>query len=333
MSSDSHNSTIENYAQKTEVLLQEMPDYVMDFLNEIADATSERTQYEYTLDIRNFLCYFAAGKPLMDLTTQTLDSLSEDDFDHYFGHLAHYRENGKDICNGPASIKRKMAAIRGFMDHLYKNSHVTGMDILKVPVPKIQEKPATVLSEKEVDALLDFIKTGKGFSKKQQDYHRQLAVRDTAIVCLLLSSGIRVSECAELDTADIDFDANSICIIRDEEEFYMNIPDRTAGCLKEYRQVRDRIPGAKKEPAFFLSTQKHRMCARAIENMVRKYTRMSIPDKNVTPQSLRATYAAVLYKDTGDIRLVAENMGHTTIKATKDRYADTLSRNAEKTKT
>lgn len=321
MSSDSHNKTIEHYADKTEMLLQEMPDFVMDFVNEIADDTSERTQYEYALDIRTFLYYVAAGKPLMDVTTQILDALSEDELQDYFDALAHYREEDKDIYNGPASIKRKMAAIRKFMNYLYQTHQITRLDILKVPVPKIQEQPAMSLSESETETLLDFIRTGKGFSKKQKDYHKQLAARDTAIVSLLLSSGIRVSECVELDTEDIDFEEKCICILRDEEEFYMDIPDNTVLCLQEYKQLRDNMPGMDKEPAFFVSTQKRRMCVRAMENMIRKYTRMSIPDKHITPHSLRATYAASLYESTNDIDLVAENMGHKTIKATKNRYA------------
>lgn len=333
MSSNSHENIINNYANKTELLLQDMPDSVMDFINEIADDTSERTQYEYTLDIRTFLYYVASGKPLMDITTQMLDALSEDDFDHYFDSLSHYKENDKDIYNGPASIKRKMAAVRNFMNYLYKNHLITEMNILKIPVPKIQENPAIVLSQTEINTLLDFIQTGKGLSKKQQDYHKQLSARDTAIVCLLLSSGIRISECVELDVADVDFEEKDICIIRDDEEFYLEIPDKTLMYLKAYKQLRDKLPGIDTEPAFFVSTRKRRMCIRAIENMIRKYTRMVIPNKNITPHSLRATYAATLYETTGDIALVAENMGQKTIKATKNRYAGNILNNGNTSKT
>lgn len=320
MSNHSHEETINHYAQKTEMLLQDMPDFVMDFINEIADDTSERTQYEYSLDIRTFLYYMAAGKPLMNITVQMLDALTEDDFDAYLNHLAHYTENNKDIYNGQASIKRKIISVRKFMNYLYQNHMISRMDILQTAVPKIIEKPTEFLSKDEINNLLNFIQTGKGLSKKQQDYHKLLAVRDTAIISILLSSGIRISECVELDINDIDFHENDICIIRNDEEFYLDLPDETIAHLKAYRQLRDNIPGTTKESAFFLSTQKHRMCVRAIENMIKKYAKFVIPYKHITPHTLRATYAVTLYESTNDIEMVAETMGQKTIKATKNRY-------------
>lgn len=321
MSCDSHKVTTKHYREKTESLLQDMPDYVADFIREIKDTTSERTQYEYTLDIRHFLYYLAVGKPLTDILLSDIDNVSEDKFEEYVSHLAHYEENGKDIYNGDASIKRKLVAVRGFMDYLYQEGKIQNTEIRKIPVPKVPENDVIYLSEEETEKLKDIILHGTGLSRKQKDYHKIQSVRDLAIVFLILTSGIRVSECAELDITDINLKDACVRIIRkDGDEISVDFSEDTVPYLEEYLKYRKSVPGAEHEPALFLSSQKRRMSMRAIENMITKYARMVIPDKNVTPHKLRATYAAKLYEDTGDIDLVTENMGYKNTKTTKERY-------------
>lgn len=321
MSCDSHKVTTKYYREKTKSLLQDMPDYVADFIREIKDTTSERTQYEYTLDIRHLLYYLAVGKPLTDILLSDIDNISEDKFEEYVSHLTHYEENGKDVYNGDASIKRKLVAVRGFMDYLYQEGKIQNTEIRKIPVPKVPENDVIYLSEEETEKLKDAILHGTGLSRKQKDYHKIQSVRDMAIVFLILTSGIRVSECAELDITDINLKNACVRIVRkDGDEISVDFSEDTVPYLEEYLKYRRSVPGAEHEPALFLSSQKRRMSMRAIENMITKYARMVIPDKNVTPHKLRATYAAKLYEDTGDIDLVTENMGYKNTKTAKERY-------------
>lgn len=321
MSCDSHKITTKHYREKTEFLLQDMPDYVADFIHEIKNTTSERTQYEYTLDIRHLLYYLAVGKPLTDILLSDIDNISEDKFEEYVSHLAHYEENGKDMYNGNASIKRKLVAVRSFMDYLYQEGKIQNTEIRKIPVPKVPESDVIYLDEEETEKLKNIIIHGTGLSRKQKDYHNIQSVRDLAIVFLILTSGIRVSECAELDITDVSLENACVRVVRkDGDESSVEFSDDTVVYLTEYLKYRKTIPGAEHEPALFLSSQKRRMSMRAIENMITKYARMVIPNKNITPHKLRATYAAKLYEETGDINLVTENMGYKNTKTTKERY-------------
>lgn len=81
------------------------------------------------------------------------------------------------------------------------------------------------------------------------------------------------------------------------------------------------IPKDGHEKALFLSLQGKRMSVDAIERLVKKYARMVVPNKHITPHKLRSTYGTALYRETGDIRLVADVLGHENINTTIDYYA------------
>ena len=80
-------------------------------------------------------------------------------------------------------------------------------------------------------------------------------------------------------------------------------------------------PVAGHENALFLSMQRKRMGVQAVENMVKKYARQVTPNKKITPHKLRSTYGTSLYKETGDIYLVADVLGHKDVNTTKKHYA------------
>ncbi|MFY9505935.1 MAG: tyrosine-type recombinase/integrase, partial [Caldicoprobacterales bacterium] len=73
--------------------------------------------------------------------------------------------------------------------------------------------------------------------------------------------------------------------------------------------------------AFFLSIQKKRLSNRAIQNIVKKYTKIVAPLKNISPHKLRSTFGTNLYRETGDIYLVADVLGHKDVNTTKKHYA------------
>ncbi len=79
----------------------------------------------------------------------------------------------------------------------------------------------------------------------------------------------------------------------------------------------------KDEPALFLSTRKQRMAVRSIQEMVKKYADEIITNKNISPHKMRSTNETALYNETGDIRLVADVLGHSDINTTAKHYAST----------
>ena len=92
--------------------------------------------------------------------------------------------------------------------------------------------------------------------------------------------------------------------------------------LLDYLEVRDTItPMAGHENALFYSTQRKRMGVQAVENMVKKYAREVTTTKKITPHKLRSTYGTSLYRETGDIYLVADVLGHKDVNTTRKHYA------------
>ena len=99
--------------------------------------------------------------------------------------------------------------------------------------------------------------------------------------------------------------------------------EEVENALKMYlyttRKSTTALPGH--ENALFLSTQRRRIGVQAVENMVKKYARQITPNKKITPHKLRSTYGTALYKETGDIYLVADVLGHKDVNTTKKHYA------------
>lgn len=92
--------------------------------------------------------------------------------------------------------------------------------------------------------------------------------------------------------------------------------------LKDYLKEREQIiPEKGHEDALFLSLQRKRMSVRSVENLVKKYSRIVTPLKKITPHKLRSTYGTNLYRETGDIYLVADVLGHSDVNTTKKHYA------------
>ena len=85
------------------------------------------------------------------------------------------------------------------------------------------------------------------------------------------------------------------------------------------RELAEPLPGH--EEALFLSLQRKRITARAVENLVKKYARIASPLKKITPHKLRSTYGTMLYQESGDIYLVADVLGHKDVNTTRKHYA------------
>ena len=95
-----------------------------------------------------------------------------------------------------------------------------------------------------------------------------------------------------------------------------------ADILSDYIEDRLKVTAtAGHENALFLSTQRKRINVRSVENMVKKYTSSVTPNKKITPHKLRSSYGTALYRETGDIYLVADVLGHKDVNTTRKHYA------------
>ena len=193
----------------------------------------------------------------------------------------------------------------------------------RVQLPKLHTKEIIRLDIDEVAMMIDEAEKGEGLSDRQKAYHEKTKVRDVALLSLLLGTGIRVSECVGLNISDVDFKNNGILIHRKGgKEVTIYFSDEVKEALQNYCDERVLIlEESGHEGAFFLSMQNKRMSVRSVENLVKKYAKIISPLKKITPHKLRSTYGTNLYKETGDIYLVADVLGHSDVNTTKKHYA------------
>lgn len=311
-------------------VLSELPSYVKIVFRGIENTTSTRTRLGYARDIKlfyEFLCdeipCFKGLKP-KDISLDDISRLEAEDIEEYLEYLEYYEKNGKKYTNGERSIKRKLSALRIFYGYLYKNNRISSNPAEKVDMPKIHGKTITRMDPNEVANFLDSVEYGNNLTDRQQKFHDKTKVRDLAILTLMLSTGIRVSECVGIDINDIDFDNGRVKVTRKGGyESYVYFGDEANEALENYLMERKNIDACSgHENALFLSSQKKRISVRSVENLVKKYSQASVPSKHITPHKLRSTYGTELYRETGDIYLVADVLGHSDVNTTRKHYAD-----------
>ena len=191
-------------------------------------------------------------------------------------------------------------------------------------MPKLHEKAIIRLDTDEIAMLLDYVEHGgENLTGQRLAYYEKTKNRDLAILTLLLGTGIRVSECVGLDVQDVDFKNNGITVVRKGgNEMFVYFGDEVAEALYDYYAERMTITTKEgHEHALFLSIQKRRICVQSIENLVSDCAKHVTTLKHITPHKLRSTYGTNLYRETGDIYLVAEVLGHNDVNTTRKHYA------------
>ena len=175
----------------------------------------------------------------------------------------------------------------------------------------------------EVALMLDEVEKGDNLTDRQKRFHDKTKIRDVAIMTLMLGTGIRVSECIGLNIDDVDFKNDGIRIHRKGgKETTVYFGDEVEKVLTEYIDYRKlQIPLEGHENALFLSLQMKRISVKSVEQLVQKYARIVTPLKKITPHKLRSTYGTNLYRETGDIYLVADVLGHNDVNTTRKHYA------------
>ena len=324
---------IQNTLQLRE-LLQTMPPFAKQYFRAIEPTTQTRTRLSYAYDIRTFFRFLQESNPrLRDQDIQTwkvslLDQLTATDIEEYQEFLKVYRVD-ETVAGAPANrrftndekgLKRKMSALRSFYAYFYKREMIQSNPTLLVDMPKLHDKAIIRLDEGETAALLDYIEHGgEAMTGQKKVYYEKTKIRDLAIVTLLLGTGIRVSECVGLDLEDVDFRNNGIRIIRKGgSESIVYFGDEVEKALRDWIEQRKSVIPVQGDEH---SSQRRRMGVQAIENMVKKYAREVTTTKKITPHKLRSTYGTSLYRETGDIYLVADVLGHKDVNTTKKHYA------------
>ena len=313
-------------------LLIQLPPCAVDYIHSKEVTSQVSTLVQYSYDLITFFTFMKDQNPVFrnkdpkEISVDLISKISPEDILEYQRYLElnvdrnHYHENGKK------AIARKMSPLRGMFKFLlvYKNIKENPMEL--VPLPRLKkDKNIIRMNAAEVQSMMNTAEYGAGtMSDRQRKFAEKTKFRDIAILTLMLNTGIRVSECNGLDLNDVDLNANTLTIVRKggvQDLLYFGDPVHDA--ISDYLELERKGIQVREghEKAMFLSLQGKRISVDAIENLVKKYAKIAVPNKKITPHKLRSTYGTALYRETGDIRLVADVLGHENINTTIDYYA------------
>ncbi|WP_129722318.1 tyrosine-type recombinase/integrase [Xylanivirga thermophila] len=319
--------------EKLRNVLNDLPPFCREFFRGIENNTSILTRVNYAYDLRLFFEFLTnemedfSGLKSNELTLDHLNMVGSTHIEMFLEYITFYTKTNddtyKEYQNSECGKARKLSAIRSLFSYFFKKEKLEKNIAELVEIPKIYEKPIIRLEIDEVARLLDLVESGEGLTDVQKRYHQYTRTRDLAILTLFLGTGIRISECVGLNASDIDFDVNGFKITRKGgNEVILYFGDEVRETLLDYLEERKNVtPLPGHEDALFLSLQKRRISNRAVQNLVKKYSQYISPLKKISPHKLRSTYGTTLYRQTGDIYLVADVLGHKDVNTTKKHYA------------
>ena len=322
-----HKDREANCIDRIEDLCLELPKMTREFVYGITEYSSPLTRLNYVYDLRIFFDFIVkfvcTDKTVTTLDYSDLERLEITDFETFMAYLSRYTFNGKvESCNERAK-SRKLATIRAFYKYFYNKNKIKTNTASKIPLPKKHDKEIIRLDVNEVVKIINLAENGENLSNRQRAYHKNTKIRDVAILTLFLGTGIRNSELVGLNVDDISFEEMSFVVTRKGgNRTILYFTDEVGEALYNWLEYRSKIPElSPNEKALFLSLQNKRISVRAIQELVKKYAKVVTPLKKITPHKLRSTFGTNLYRETQDIYMVADYLGHSDVNTTKKHYA------------
>lgn len=308
-----------------------LPSYVQPYLRSVELSRQVRTAIAYTRELITFFDFIIDVNPLYknmavkDIPIECIESLTYDDIDYYITYLSSSDNGVRSHRNTAHALNRAMSALRGYFGWATAHDYIVKNPTIGAAKPnKPKDKPIERLKQNEAQKLIEGVQAGHAGSDRAAKFAEKTRYRDTAIVVLLLNTGIRVSECVGLDTDSVDWDERSLTVVRKGgkiEKVYLN-DDATEALYDYIKHERPSFAGSDDEPALFLSNRKNRMSVRSIQALIEKYGKSVLGDAHLHPHTLRKTYGTLLYESTGDIALVSETLGHKSVDTTRKHYSD-----------
>jgi site-specific recombinase XerD len=286
---------------------ENLPELINQFLEylEIEKNCSKLTirDYRHYLDVFNE--WFDAtlpGKSLKDLDLQTIRK--------YRVFLAN-RVDGKNMTLKRVTQNYYVIALRSFLRFLIKNDYQT-LEPSKIDLPKTESRSLKFLEREQVDRLVTSVDTSN-----------EEGVRDRAILELLFSTGLRVSELAKLNHDQVNLERKEFGVIgKGGRARLVFVSDRAADWIKRYMNERKDVF----KPLFIRYSgkimednggEKMRLTVRSVERIVKKYVRKARIPVDATVHTLRHSFATDLLINGADIRSVQEMLGHKNIATTQ----------------
>lgn len=309
--------------KKISLYISNLPDYVANFFVGIENYTTPLTRANYAMDLRIFFDYLSQNKfnkKADQITLDDLNILKSNDIENFLSNLSFYTFDGKNYHNTEKGKARKLASVRSFFKYFYNTDKLNSNIASKIATPKQHQKDIIRLEVDEVAKIINEAENPNFASKTQLSYNKHTSKRDVAILTVFLGTGIRVSELVGLNIEDIDLKNNAFKVTRKGgNQVVLYYSDEVKTAIVLWLDARENFEP--KDNALFLSLQKKRITTRAVQNLVKKFSKQINPLKKISPHKLRSTYGTNLYRETQDIYVVADVLGHKDVNTTKKHYA------------
>ena len=228
--------------------------------------------------------------------------------------------------NGPATIGRKLSSVRAFCRFLVKRGVLAGHPAAAIRGPK---KPKGLPRALDVDDAFRLVEAPttigrtahRTLSPAEDARHQHLRLRDQALLELLYSTGLRVSEACALELTDIDRDRYGVPMVlvrhgKGNKSREVPLGGAADRALEAYLPAR-RALGAGTGAALFVNAQGERLTSRSVQRMVKRWTIAGGVHAAATPHSLRHSFATHLLDEGVDLRAIQELLGHASLSSTQ----------------
>ena len=273
-----------------------MTDYVAAYRDYLTNEkhASANTLSSYVRDISQFRNW------LIERGSVDLRKVKKDVIGEYFDYM---KASGKS----PATITRCTASIKSFYAFMQQASYIKTNPAKSVAGVKVERKYPEILTAKEVELFLEQPKCvdEKGF-------------RDHAMLELLYATGIRVSELIGLNLGDVNIAAGFIHCSSKDKDRIIPLYQGAVKALQDYiRDIRPRIVADDEEEALFVNMNGCRMSRQGFWKIIKYYQETAEIEKEITPHTLRHSFAVHLLQNGADLRSIQEMLGHADISSTQ----------------
>lgn len=269
-----------------------LSDYIIE-LKTIKQRDKDTTVNSYSEDIYKYLEY---------MESKNISSALDISYNNLLDYLKYLDDNKYEV----SSVARKIVSIKAFHKYLSENYKVIDIST-KINTPRFYRKLPNILTIEEVDNLLD-IKLDTPF-----DY------RNKAMLELMYSSGLRVSELINLELSDIDLNNNYVrCFGKGSKERIVPVGEYSAKYLSIYiNEYRDSMKKGYYTEKIFLNNHGKEMTRQGFFKIIKKIAKDKDINKNITPHMLRHSFATHLLNNGADLRTIQEMLGHSSISTTQ----------------
>ena len=256
--------------------------------------TSHNTEVSYERDLKKAALYLE-GQKIGDLTQVTATNLNS-----YMLHLE--REH-----MSPATVSRSIAAIRSFFQYLVREHRIQEDPSEQLKPPKVEKKAPSILTIEEVDKLL-----------RQPDEETMKGIRDRAMLEMLYATGIRVSELIHLKIGDVNLQMGYITCTERGKDRIIPFGETAKKALEHYlKKARASFLKGKESEYLFTNCSGTPMSRQGFWKVLKGYAADAGITADITPHTLRHSFATHLIQNGADLKSVQEMLGHSDISTTQ----------------